>query len=238
MTITILFTGTVAKHIDEPENNEDSIHIVMDASKIALADGASESFDAKNWAQLLVAHVVDKGYSDDLLSVCSNAYKKLHDPKKLSWSKAAAYERGSFATLLLAEENSNKNSINITAIGDSLAVWSDGNQVLDSVPYSHSDQFCEKPTLLSTRLDLNPSLDSEAFHRVTWCYENEPRYLFCMTDALGAWFLRRIEEGDPSVYQQLCNLSENAAFLQLVESERSAGRMRRDDATLVVALLK
>lgn len=237
MTLRILFSGTVAKHTDAPSDNEDSFHIALDAGKIAMADGASESFDAKNWAKLLVEQVIHKGISDDLLSVCSLEYEKLHDPHALSWSKAAAYERGSFSTLIVAEENPHQKSINITAVGDSLAVLGDGMHILDSVPYSYSNQFDEKPILFSTRLEINPSLDGEAVQRVTWNYESESRYLLCMTDALGAWFLSRIEAGDKTAFQQLCNLPDGETFLQLIESERNAGRMRRDDATLVVALL-
>lgn len=237
MTLKILFSGTVAKHTDAPGDNEDSLHIALDAGKIALADGASESFDAKNWAKLLVEQVIHQRISDDLLSACSQEYEKLHDPNTLSWSKAAAFERGSFSTLLVAEESPHKKSINVTAIGDSLAVWGDGKQMLDSVPYLYSDQFNEKPILLSTRLEINPSLDGEAVQRVTWNYEIEPRYLLCMTDALGEWFLSKVEAGDTMAFQQLCNLPDGETFLQLIESERNAGRMRRDDATLVVALL-
>lgn len=237
MTLRILFSGTVAKHTDAPSDNEDSFHIALDAGKIAMADGASESFDAKNWAKLLVEQVIHTGISDDLLCACSQEYEALHDPNTLSWSKAAAYERGSFSTLLAVEENPNQKSIDVTAIGDSLAVWSDGRHILDSAPYSYSIQFDEKPILLSTRLEINPSLDGEAVRRVTWNYESEPRYLLCMTDALGAWFLSKVEAGDTTAFQQLCNLPDGETFLQLIESERNAGHMRRDDATLVVALL-
>ncbi|PPT26436.1 hypothetical protein XabCFBP2524_22425 [Xanthomonas axonopodis pv. begoniae] len=49
MPIQILFDGSVAKHLDAPEANEDAYRLAAASGRIVLSDGASESFDAKNW---------------------------------------------------------------------------------------------------------------------------------------------------------------------------------------------
>ncbi|RYY02188.1 MAG: hypothetical protein EOO53_14230 [Gammaproteobacteria bacterium] len=241
MALTILFTGTVPKHSDAPADNEDAFRIEAALGRIALSDGASESFDAKNWAQLIVANVMSAALTNDLIIACAGAYEQLHDPALLTWSKAAAYERGSFATLLLAQDKADLNSVEITSVGDSLAVWGNEKGFIETLPYKSSREFDEKPTLLATRLVMNPSLENAENNfcqSTTWSYEGLDRcYLLCMTDALGHWLLSRQEMGDFEAYTKLRTMSELDSFQRLVESEREAGNLRRDDTTLVLALL-
>ena len=54
--------------------------------------------------------------------------------------------------------------------------------------------------------------------------------LFCMTDAIGAWLLSQPDER----MQRLRALETRAAFVDLVETARADGTMRRDDTTLLV----
>jgi hypothetical protein len=58
-----------------------------------------------------------------------------------------------------------------------------------------------------------------------------------MTDALGAWLLRGIESGDNFTLERLLGIRTEQDLRELVELERTEGRMRRDDSTLVIALL-
>jgi len=48
MALSVLFEGTVAKHEESPSDNEDAYRLAPDVGRIVLADGASESFDARN----------------------------------------------------------------------------------------------------------------------------------------------------------------------------------------------
>ena len=233
MALTVLFAGSVAKHTEAPSENEDAYRLAP--GRIVLSDGASESFDARSWASLLVDHMVDQDLSLEAVEACANAYEALHDPNALSWSKAAAYERGSFATLLVAQDFPESNIIQVTAIGDSAAVFLDGDEYIASFPYEHSEQFLENPILLSTRLALNTPSQGSWMSQV-WSYkESGRRFLLCMTDALGAWALAHQEQGDPSALEILRGIRELGEFEALVEAERAAGRMRRDDTTLIVA---
>ncbi len=235
MALTVLFAATVAKHTESPDDNEDAHRLAPEKGRVVLSDGASESFDARNWARLLVDHMVDQDVSLKAVEECAQTYESLHDPNSLSWSKAAAYERGSFATLLVAQDFPDSNTIQITAVGDSVAVWLDGDECLASFPYERSEQFQEKPVLLSTRLALNTE-NPEGWASQEWSYEGQShRFLLCMTDALGAWLLAHQEQGDFSALETLRGIRELSELEALVESERAAGRMRRDDTTLIVA---
>ncbi|WIX07566.1 hypothetical protein [Xanthomonas oryzae] len=234
MALTCLFKGTVPKHVESPDDNEDAYLTDPERGRVVVSDGASESFDALNWARLLVDRMMEEELSPEAVASCLGGYEALHDASRLSWSKAAAYERGSFATLLIAQDHPERNMVQITAAGDSLAVWVDGGQLLASAPYIYSEQFLEKPVLLATRLSLNATGD-EQVGTWQWGYEEQGhRLLLCMTDALGAWLLAHQEKGDQSALEALCGIREVEELVELVERERGAGRLRRDDSTLVI----
>jgi hypothetical protein len=241
MAFQILFEGTVAKHVESPEENEDAYRMAQDRGRVVLSDGASESFDARNWANLVVNKFLDTEPSDEGICSCIQAYGSLHDPSTLSWSKAAAYERGSFATLVIAQDDPDRQTVVITALGDSLAVWSNGDSVIDTVPYSRAEQFTEKPTLLATRQEFNSSVDAGErgpWNRREWSYNLQGTcLLLCMTDALGAWLLQSQEQGDSLAFRRLSKIRNSHDFLQLVEAERASGAMRRDDTTLIIVTL-
>ena len=214
--------------------------MALDKGRVVLSDGASESFDARNWANLIVDQFLDTEPSDEGICSCIQAYGVLHDPSTLSWSKAAAYERGSFATLLIAQDDSDRQTVAITALGDSLAVWSNGDGVLETAPYSRAEQFIEKPTLLATRKEMNAAVNAEdqPWDRREWSYEKQGTcLLLCMTDALGAWLLKNQEQGNPLAFERLSKIRELPEFLELVEAERASGAMRRDDTTLIIVTL-
>lgn len=239
MTFRILFDGTVAKHLDAPHDNEDAYRIGQNRGRVVLSDGASESFDAKSWANLVVDQFLDSEPSDEQLGFCIEAYGRLHNPQTLSWSKAAAYERGSFATLVTAQNDSNRKTVTVTILGDSLVAWCNSNGEIETAPYVHAHQFDDKPTLLATRRELNIEViisNQGPWTRREWNYDQqETCMLLCMTDALGAWLLHRQEQGDSDAFKRLSEIRNQEAFLELVETERASGAMRRDDTTLIIA---
>lgn len=233
MALTLLFEGTVPKHIESPDDNEDARRTALEKGRLLISDGASESFDARNWAQLLVERMLDEEFSLTAVTRCAQDYEALHDLRSLSWSKAAAYERGSFATLLVAQDLPERKAVRVTAVGDSLAAWVNEGELIASSPYTRSEQFQEKPTLLATRLALNTTDDD--WNTQEWSYDAKSRrLLLCMTDALGAWLLAHQEQGDSSALGTLCGLRDAQEFSDLIGSERTAGRLRRDDTTLIV----
>lgn len=241
MALLILFAGTVAKHTDSPEDNEDAYRTAPDRGRVVLSDGASESFDARCWANLLVDRFLDGDPSDEAIIECADAYAQQHDVATMSWSKAGAFTRGSFATMLIAQDEPERQVVTIAALGDSLAAWTDGSELLHTAPYTHSDQFADKPILISTRLELNVGNDgagSNPWSRTAWAYEDQGyRCLLCMTDALGAWLLRHQEQGDSSALERLYAVRDQQELVDLVESERASGLLRRDDTTLIIATL-
>ena len=233
----VVFAAHVPKDPAFPTANEDTYAFLPKQGRVSLSDGASESFDSKTWARLLVEKFVrEPRMSEKWLGDATTAYHSLFDPFSMSWAKQAAYDRGSFATLLGIEEDFEKRSVTVTAIGDSIAVIL-ADTVIETFPYRSSADFSRRPELFCTNNALNRFFASEGAverYQKTWpLCENAPLTVLCMTDALGEWGLRNAEEGTP-IWSALADIRSISAFCDLVHRERHQRRMRVDDTTLIV----
>lgn len=236
----VLFSGQVPKDADFPEFNEDALLVAEDLAKIAISDGASESFDSKSWAKLVVQAFLE---SSDLnrawVAELCRQYASLFDPASLSWSKAAAYQRGSFATLLGLEFNKDSKSIDALCVGDSQVVLLSNGNFVDAYPYIEPRQFQQRPELLCSNLVYNQFILEQDFqlnHRRSWNLADiDQPSLLCMTDALAEWALRMETQGD-SKWEALLSISDVSELESLVLNEQREKRMHVDDVTLISVL--
>ncbi len=232
----IVFTGVVPKELDYPEHNEDAY--LTGSNIVALSDGASESFDAGHWAQIL-AHQYVKAtrFNEPWLREAIEQYSGLYKREELSWSKQASFDRGSFATLLGVMFHEESNSVEILAIGDSLAVLINNGLIEKSYPYTSFEEFNQMPSLLSTIHVQNEFVRQQDFvkkHSVTWGLQSLPApRLLCMTDALGQWFLKTYPS-DASILDSLLSLHTEAEMQEYVSLLRKENAIRTDDTTLIV----
>jgi len=231
------FAGQVPKDMVFPETNEDVFELAKDNKKCAISDGASESFDSKTWAKLLTSSFVScSELSESWLVHAIADYSSHFELSTLSWSKQAAYARGSFATLLGIEHNVN-GTIDILGVGDSIAVLVDNGVLVDSFPYKLADEFQKRPELFCTKPIHNDFFTSPDFfplHHKIWSIDGiKAPIILCMTDALAEWSLRNLEEGNP-VWQSLASIKNVSDFEAFVLRERKNGKMHVDDTTLVV----
>lgn len=222
---------TVAKQQSEPDLNEDASAVSRQRRTYVLSDGASESFSSRRWAKVLVAKYLRKPAIDmEWLRQAIASYEKAFDREQMSWSAQASYDRGSFATLLALVFDDDHQGLNIVGVGDTLVVLDDGEALCASFPYTEAEQFKANPVLLSTIPDRNSSL-LEGLPTAYWRLDRNPKArIYCMTDALGAWLLANAEERLPI----LRGLGSRDEFVEMVETARAAGDMRRDDSTLLV----
>jgi hypothetical protein len=202
----------------------------------AVSDGASVSFDSASWSRLLVRRYAQHPEFDAAwLAEAIASYAAQHDRDALPWMQQAAFDRGSFASLLGVRDCGGER-IAVLAIGDSLAVLCDGDRIVASFPYEAPEEFDARPQLLSTSPAENRFLDEPgalAERQCDWDLGplDNPAVL-CVTDALGRWILD--EQGaEPSPIAKLRRIHKPRAFAHFVHAEREAGRMRRDDATLL-----
>lgn len=223
----VLHRWTVGKQVAEPHLNEDATACANVRGVYAVSDGASESFASGRWARILVARYVRRPVIDEAwLAHAIGTYHSGFDRAAMSWSAQAAFDRGSFATLLGLRLGSDGASI--LSIGDSLAVLDDQTEIRATFPYSEPDQFRANPLLLSTIHDRNAAILGANF-TTHWQLDDKSK-IFCMTDAIGAWLLAN----RPERMAQLRSLQTRAEFIALVEDARAEGKMRRDDTTLLV----
>lgn len=223
----VLHRWTVGKQVAEPHLNEDATACANVKGIYAVSDGASESFASRRWARILVARYVRQPIIDESwLAHAIASYWATFDRAAMSWSAQAAFDRGSFATLLGLRFDT--SGVSILGIGDSLAVLDDGAEIRATFPYTEPEQFRANPLLLSTIHDRNSAILAGEF-TTHWCLDRSSK-LFCMTDAMGAWLL----SDRPERTARLRALQTRAEFVALVENARADGTMRRDDTTLLV----
>ncbi|MGE5269089.1 MAG: hypothetical protein ACM3JG_05380 [Thiohalocapsa sp.] len=224
---------TVAKR--SGETNEDAWqHSHKGAG--AVSDGASVSFDSAAWSRLLVRRYAQHPEFDTAwLAAVIGEYVKLYDRDNLPWMQQAAFDRGSFASLLGIRDCGGER-IAILAVGDSLAVLCDGDRIVATFPYTQPEEFDQRPQLLSTNPAENKFLDEPgrvAQLRCEWDLGPlEGPAVLCMTDALGRWLLAARDD-EPSPVARLRAIRKPRAFAHFVAGERAAGRLRRDDTTLL-----
>ncbi|KAA1053166.1 hypothetical protein [Azospirillum argentinense] len=218
-----------------PERNEDAAEGHPYRGIYAMSDGASESYAPALWARLVTKRFLTNQRVDAAwLRTACGLFASHFDRESMSWSAQAAYDRGSFATLLGLRFTGAGRRAEVLAIGDSLAVLVDGEAVIDSFPYAEADEFRQNPLLISTLMERNADVQNQLLsgsaHRC-WDLSSLPKpRILCMTDALGAWLLEDRRERLPI----LLSLRTKLQFRSLVDAERAAGRMRRDDTTLLV----
>lgn len=222
---------------DQLYRNEDSYQHSKRLGITALSDGASVSYDSALWSRILVRHYCIRPEIDEQWLVRANLeFGKYHNRDTLPWMKQAAFDRGSFASLLGVRHVPGGTSIEVFAVGDSLAVLCDGEDVIASWPYQSAADFLRDPQLISTKLEDNDFLFREEMQgrlNVKWDISGVASpSLFCMTDALGHWLLtQRDASGSP--ISTLRRITKEKDFTDFVRSEYASGRLKLDDTTVL-----
>jgi hypothetical protein len=220
----------------EDQHNEDSFRRSA-CGVYAVSDGASVSFDSASWARILVRRYTrNPEFTREWLSAAIAEFRKLYDRDSLPWMQQASFDRGSFASLLGVRLADKGRAIQVLSIGDSLAVLCDGDVIKATFPLTSAAQFTGSPQLICTNPTHNAFLDRMDFAHdlvADWTFRGLERpALLCMTDALGHWLLSQRDRGSSPI-SILRKLRSANGFARFVQEERAAGRMKRDDTTLV-----
>ena len=235
MRLRVDLAVTVPKDIERRALNEDAWAVDESVTRAAMSDGASESFDSRAWATLLVnAYIADPAFSQAWLEDVLKAYLATVDYDALSWSKQAAFDRGSFATLIAIEVAPN-NDVEVLALGDSVAFHLRGKELLASFPYTTPEEFDARPQLLSTVAASNAFITEPGFFirntSRTWQVQAGD-ILLLATDAVSQWALReRLPDQDALSF--LCLVASLEDFESEVLALRRQSRIRVDDSTLI-----
>lgn len=207
--------------------------------KISLADGATESSFAKEWASLLTRKI------DNLVSVKKVLDKLpslrnqwLAEVKKvpLPWYAEQKLEKGAFATLLSFSVDLKTHTYNCIAIGDCCLFHIKKDNMFYSFPIQQSNEFSNTPYLLSSTNNLN-DIDLPKYIKESKNKKVEKNdYLFLMSDALAHWFFKESENNEKP-WEVLLGLSESVsynAFENWLNTKRKRKEIRNDDTTLLI----
>jgi hypothetical protein len=249
----------VQKDGSSPQECEDAFFISTDGEteggtaefRVGLADGATESAFSKQWAELLVAEVVDGALFSALFhpsSEWSAGFSRIrrawrdqvmgHD---LPWYLEQKVDEGAFAAVLGVQftdrtsRNRRRRAMHVraVAIGDTCMFHVRDGLMLSGFPLDSAQDFSNRPFLVGTR-SATDHIMGDHMRRYRAVYLDGDHF-YLATDALAHFILRQIEEGVPIWDQidELANEPGQDAFDDWIYRARRWGHMRNDDVTLV-----
>ncbi|WP_033442121.1 protein phosphatase 2C domain-containing protein [Saccharothrix sp. NRRL B-16314] len=254
----------VPKHGNTLPECEDAAHVLpVDPGLVlaAVADGASESLLAGEWADLLARSVNDSVLDDECavrdadrfasaLVLAGEAWdgwlasyvaRREADGRPIAWYEEPKLDRGPHATVLAARfateaseaSGSSGTSWDAAALGDSCLFHVRDDRLVRAFPLESADAFSNSPGLVNA---FNRDRELLARHVRTASGRAEPgdRFFLC-TDALAAWFLGAADRGDRP-WRELGEFTRSGdldGFSGWLEGPRAEGVMRNDDVTVV-----
>ena len=224
-----------------PEECEDAFAFDADALTFAVADGATEAFDARRWAARLAEAWVGGGApltAAEFGAWLAEQGRWLHaswEGRELPWYAEEKRRAGSYAAFvgLRLEGGGRGLRWRAVALGDSCLVQRRGGELITSLPVSGSGAFNPCPPLVPS----SEALREAALARLVEADgAAEPGDTFLlMTDALAAWYFEAAARRAPEAarFDSLLAASDNVALAGLVRRERAASRMKDDDVAVL-----
>ena len=222
----------------EASECEDFIAFDTHTGRFAVADGATEAFDARNWAQRLAQHWVENDSAltaEEFREWVAAEGRELHaswSGLSLSWYSEEKARTGSFAALAGVELDLESDSVSWKAIalGDTCFLhYRDGN-LLKSLPLSRSESFNSAPVLVASDASMHEASLRSVVIDSGSC--NDGDILLLLSDAMACWFLEHFERNDLDP-NRLFKTTGDEELKQFFNDERLAGRMRNDDLAML-----
>ena len=222
----------------EASECEDAIAVDTQACRFAVADGATEAFDARNWAERLAQHWVQRKSTltiEEFREWVATEGRELHDSWSgltLSWYSEEKARKGSFAALVGVELDikSESPSWQAIALGDTCLLHFRNTTLVKSLPLSRSESFNSAPVLVASDSTLHESSMQSVVTDSGTCQNGD--VLLLMSDAAASWCLQRFENGDLDLDRFLSGKTDEE-LREFFDTERMAGRIRNDDLAIV-----
>jgi hypothetical protein len=227
---------SLSKRGNAPEEYEDAFAGDAATGRIALADGASESSFAGDWARIIVqSFVATTGPWNRWLPAARARWLEMAARRELPWYAEEKFEQGAFATLLgfrlLMRGDEQPNSWVASAVGDSCLFQIRKDTLVRAFPLVHSKEFSNHPELLGSRAgEKTASRTKRKRCDGDW---QKGDLLMMMTDALAQWFLEQVEKGE-TPWKTLVGTPTNTALAEKLEELLDRKELRNDDVTLLV----
>ncbi|MEE3719132.1 hypothetical protein V2H45_20515 [Tumidithrix elongata RA019] len=236
----------------QPDECEDAYmwRLEADVCRFSVADGATESSFAKEWARQLVSQFVQASIPKtpiaqehtkeeeshgkfslfDWLTPLQKTWETWLANQDLLWFAKRKAEQGTYATLLGLEIDANRQWQAI-AVGDSCLFVVRDFLLLHSFPLAHSREFGYRPQLLGTKMPLHDDLNPIVAQFVSHQAKAGDRF-YLVTDALAAWIFASLET-QKNPWVELDSINTQADFIDWVTHLRDRQEMPNDDTTLL-----
>lgn len=216
----------VPKRGHSAEEYEDAAAWDGAAGRYAVADGASESAFAGEWARLLCESFV--GGSPDYGWVDEARVRWLAEvgARPMPWYLEEKIRDGSFATFVGLTIDAGASTWQSVAVGDSCLFQVRGDVLLSAFPVERPDHFGARPDLIGSRGHGPVNLV-----RAEGTLSAGDSVLL-MSDALAQWFLTEHEAGRKP--RTMLDALTDDSFTAWVDLLRTTRRLKNDDVTLLV----
>jgi len=227
------------------EEYEDSFAFSIQEQRFAIADGATETSFAKQWAQSLVQAFIsnpppfpsETNWRERLegwLRPIQQSWEEGIDWENLAWFAVEKARMGASSSLLgVIFEKVSPGILRWLALafGDSCLFQIRGNELLVAFPLDKAEKFNNRPILLCSYPQNNQRVWDKVQAKEGDC---QPEDIFLLiTDALAQWFLIQWEEGKKP-WEELCNLRNQKDFVLFVSRLRYERKIKNDDVTLLI----
>ncbi|MBV9923940.1 MAG: protein phosphatase 2C domain-containing protein [Acidobacteria bacterium] len=225
-----------------PEECEDAVAFDAGALRFAVADGATEAFDARRWAARLAAEWVgavraplSAAEFGPWLKEQGEWLRASWEGRKLPWYAEEKRRAGSYAAFvaLRLEGEGRRMKWRAVALGDSCLVQRRGGELITAFPLSRPEEFGSAPPLAPSSDGVREAALAKLVEREGGAEPGDTFLL--MTDALSAWYFDASARRDPAAerFDSLLAASENGSLADLVRRERAAARLKDDDVAVV-----
>lgn len=242
MTTTAIRCRSFFLHKDgnKADEYEDAFAGDTTLGRFAVADGATESSFARQWAKLLVEGFVaaNEGRTTvDWIPALQKRWAEAVDALELDWFGEEKRENGAFATFLglvvKKPQGAADGRWKAVAVGDCCIFQVRDDALLGAFPINQAAAFGNRPALIGSR-HVPKQQEFRGKQRISR-WQAGDRF-FLMTDALAQWFLQRDEERRKpwqSLLRRLDDPKATAALTAYVEQLRRRDELKNDDVTLL-----
>lgn len=221
---------------------EDAVGVNASLNRFAIADGATEAFDARSWARLLAHSWVQINEAalepEEFRAWVLEQGQSLHDSwsgLRLSWYAEEKARSGSFAAFVGVQLDfeSGTNIWRAIALGDACLIHRRNSVVLAMLPVSHYEGFSAAPLLVPSRAHMQEMVSQQIVVGRGTIEAGD--VLLLLSDAVAAWYLMLLEKDEQlrSHFESLLKRVADEELAQFFESERAAGRIKDDDIAVI-----
>lgn len=239
-SVTAFFAHKDGNH---PVDYEDAFAVSLTSRsdepvRYAIADGATESSFAGQWAEALV-----RAFAQNRLNLTPAFQPELQSLKVafnqnvnrqaagLPWHSLEKIHHGAHATFLGVELQG--TTMRMVAVGDSCLFLIRRNQFSFAFPLVHSRSFGNSPELVNSQESAPARLGQGKYKQADLSIEPGDQ-VFLLTDALAHWFLHSSEKGEtPWTTLTAVAGSGTKGFERWIAEQRNTGKMKNDDVTFI-----